>query len=117
MTGVNGRLSLFYHKDLMIYLNYSMTYDRFTQSLTDALPPKGITDLLTALWWEKKGDWHKAHIITQEIHTNDASLIHAYLHRREGDLSNANYWYHTAGVSVFIGDLNKEWGTLVKRLL
>ena len=63
-----------------------MTYDRFTQSLTDALPPKGITDLLTALWWEKKGDWHKAHIITQEIHTNDASLIHAYLHRKEGDL-------------------------------
>ena len=94
-----------------------MTYDRFTQSLTDALPPKGITDLLTALWWEKKGDWDKAHIITQEIHTNDASLIHAYLHRREGDLSNANYWYRTAGVSAFIGGLNKEWGTLVKRLL
>ena len=114
---INGRLFLFYCKDLMIYLNYSMNYDRFIQSFTDDLPPQDITDLLTALWWEKKGDWHKAHIITQEIHTNDASLIHAYLHRREGDLSNANYWYHTAGVSVFIGDLNKEWGTLVKRLL
>jgi len=73
-----------------------MNYDRFIQTLTDDLPPKGITDLLTALWWEKKGDWHKAHIITQEIHTNNASLIHAYLHRREGDLSNANYWYRRA---------------------
>ena len=66
-----------------------MNYDRFIQSLTNDFHPKGITDLLTALWWEKKGDWHKAHIITQEIHTNNAYLIHAYLHRREGDLSNA----------------------------
>ena len=105
---------LFFDKDLIIYLNYSMNYDHFIKSLTDDFPPQDIKNLLTALWWEKKGDWHKTHIITQEIHTNDASLIHAYLHRREGDLSNADYWYQSAGVSAIIGDLNTEWGTLVK---
>ena len=43
-----------------------MNYDRFIQSLTDDSPPKGITDLLTALWWEKKGDWHKAILLPRK---------------------------------------------------
>ena len=91
-----------------------MNYDRFIQSLTDDFPPKGITDLLTALWWEKKGDWHKAHIITQEIHTNNASLIHAYLHRREGDLSNANYWYSKANRNQLQWTIKEETEQIIR---
>ena len=90
-----------------------MTMSQFIVSLENEIPPNGISQLLEALWWEKKGDWTQAHEITQEIHTKDAALIHAYLHRREGDLSNAYYWYQRAGKSAFDGTMDEEWEQLV----
>ena len=55
---------------------------------------------MKSLWWAKKGNWEKAHNIAQDIATNDGSRIHAYLHRVEGDLGNAAYWYRRAGKCV-----------------
>jgi hypothetical protein len=40
------------------------------------------------------GDWQAAHQIVQEHEDDaDASWIHAVVHRMEGDLDNARYWY------------------------
>ncbi len=63
----------------------------------DTEPPAGLTAALAALWHAEKGDWHAAHNIAQEIHTKEGSWIHAHLHREEGDLWNARYWYEKAG--------------------
>jgi hypothetical protein len=94
-----------------------MTFDQFIESLNNENPLRNINQLLEALWWEKKGYWTKAHEITQEINTKEAALVHAYLHRQEGDLSNANYWYRTAGESPFKGTMDEEWDFLSKSLL
>lgn len=76
------------------------------------LPP-----LLYALWYEAHGDWERAHTITQNIDTPDASWVHAYLHRKEGDGFNASYWYGRAGRAAFTGSLHAEWTALVTHLL
>ena len=94
-----------------------MNINQFISSIGKNIPPDNLTTLLLALWWEKKGDWTQAHKITQEIHTKNAALVHAYLHRREGELSNANYWYQTAGESAFNGSMEEEWGKIVNCLI
>lgn len=76
------------------------------------LPP-----LLHALWYEAHGDWERAHSIAQDIESTDAAWVHAYLHRKEGDTSNAGYWYRRAGRSLFAGSIHEEWTTLVTHLL
>ena len=58
--------------------------------------PNGLTPLLQALWYDANQDWQSAHQIAQELHTQNASWIHAYLHRKEGDRYNAQYWYQQA---------------------
>ncbi len=73
-----------------------MNLEEFHHSLTEESPPLGIDALLLALWYDAKGDWEKSHDIISEIDTKDAALIHAYLHRKEGDLWNADYWYRIA---------------------
>ena len=73
-----------------------MTEDEFQISLNEEFPPSTITTALTALWWQKKGDWDKAHNVAQSDSGVDAAWVHALLHREEGDLSNANYWYRRA---------------------
>ena len=78
---------------------------------------KGLKKLLEALWYDGSGNWKKAHEITQEIHSEDASEIHAYLHRKEGDKWNANYWYKRARKPFCDASLNQEWQELVKKLL
>ena len=76
------------------------------------LPP-----LLYALWHEAHGDWERAHTIAQDIDTPDAGWVHAYLHRKEGDTSNADYWYRRAGRSVFTGSFHAEWNALAVHLV
>lgn len=76
------------------------------------LPP-----LLHALWQEARGHWDRAHSITQEIESPDAAWVHAYLHRKEGDPSNAGYWYRLAGRTAFTGSLHTEWTALASHLL
>ena len=89
----------------------------FEQTLSLSSPPRGLSPLLVALWHERKGDWTKAHEITQEIDSRDAAWVHAYLHRREGDLPNAAYWYRHAGKPVETGDMDEEWGAIARALL
>jgi hypothetical protein len=76
-----------------------------------------LDDLLLALWHDGSGHWEKSHEIAQDIHTKEGSWIHAYLHRKEGDLGNAGYWYHKAGKPVPHVSLEQEWEDIVKSLL
>ena len=94
-----------------------MDLARFEESLSAAAPPQGLSPLLVALWHERKGDWTQAHEITQDIDSRDAAWVHAYLHRREGDLPNAAYWYRHAGRPVETGDMDQEWRLIVEALV
>ena len=69
------------------------------------------------MWHDARGDWTAAHETAQEIKDADGSWIHAYLHRKEGDLGNAGYWYRQAKRRPADGDLDAEWQALVKALL
>lgn len=96
----------------------AMTFAQFESSLNQEQPPEGLSPYLTALWREKRGDWDAAHDIVQDVSTKTASHIHAYLHRREGDESNARYWYRQAGEDFPSGlTLDDEWRSIVERLL
>jgi hypothetical protein len=99
-----------------------MTFAQFESSLNRPQPPEelaeGSAPYLIALWREKRGEWDAAHEIVQDISTKTAARIHAYLHRREGDESNARYWYRQAGEAFPSGQtLDEEWRSLVERLL
>lgn len=94
-----------------------MTISAFTASLDQPAPPKELSAPLRALWWDGKGDWDKAHEIVQDLENSTAAWIHAYLHRKEGDQSNAAYWYARAGKSMPGSGLQQEWEHIVNALL
>jgi hypothetical protein len=95
-----------------------MNFDQFESSLNRQQPPEELSPYLTALWRDKRGDWVAAHEIVQDISTKTAARLHAYLHRKEGDESNARYWYRQAGEPFPSGQtLDEEWRDLVERLL
>ncbi len=95
-----------------------MTIKEFTTSLTDPTPPAGLSPILEALWHDAKENWQAAHGIAQSKEGTKAyDHLHAYLHRKEGDVSNAGYWYRRAGVPVFNGSLEQEWQALVEEAL
>ena len=93
-----------------------MTFSEFKASTSQSSPPP-IDTLLQALWYDAKGDWEAAHNLAQDVHSKDGSWIHAYLHRKEGDLGNASYWYHRAGQPVCTKSLASEWEDITKALL
>ncbi len=70
-----------------------MNLSSFKQSLSENKPPSDASPYLQALWYDAKNNWDKAHVLIQDLPDKNASWIHAYLHRKEGDLSNADYWY------------------------
>jgi hypothetical protein len=72
---------------------------------------------LTALWWDAKGDWARAHALVDELETKDGMAVHAYLHREEGVAWNADYWYRLAGKGFYRPSLEAEWAALVEGLL
>ena len=86
-----------------------MTLSELRTSLSDGEPPAGLSDELRALWHDARGDWERAHETIQHLSTPEAAWVHAYLHRKEGDLGNARYWYHHADHPVFTGGLDAEW--------
>jgi hypothetical protein len=94
-----------------------MTLDEFHQSLTATEPPAGLTHALAGLWWDAKGDWVRAHESAQQDEGVEGSWVHAYLHRKEGDLGNAAYWYRRAGKSVCREPLSAEWMNIVRTLI
>jgi hypothetical protein len=76
-----------------------------------------LSPLLVALWHDAQGDSRKAHELAQDIETQDGSWVHAYLHRKEGDTSNANYWYRQAEKKFPTQTLQQEWEEIVTELL
>jgi hypothetical protein len=90
-----------------------MTLDEFKSSNT----PPSVSLELQSLWYDAKGDWEKAHTLVQDLNTKDAAWVHAYLHRKEGDSSNAGYWYRRASKPVFTRTLEQEWDEIVEALL
>ena len=75
---------------------------------------EGLPPLLAALWWDARGDWVRAHEIAQSVETADGSWVHAYLHRKEGDLGNADYWYRRAGRRPPAVTLDEEWAEIAQ---
>ena len=95
-----------------------MTLEEFRESLSRSpKPPPGLKPLLEALWHDALGDWDRAHTLAQEVETKDGAWVHAYLHRKEGDLDNAGYWYRRASRDRFTGNLDDEWTSIVTALL
>ena len=93
-----------------------MTLDQFKASLALSAPPD-VTPLLEALWYDARGDWEQAHRIAQDVATPAGAWVHAYLHRKEGDLWNARYWYQRSRKPEAVDELSAEWERLVLALL
>ena len=94
-----------------------MTIEEFRDTLREARPPAALDLALAGLWWDAKGDWAKAHESAQQDEGPAGSWVHAYLHRKEGDLSNAGYWYRRAGKSEARNTLEEEWRDITEALL
>ena len=95
-----------------------MDLKAFMQSIeADDRPPGGLPETLQSLWWDKIGDWDRAHTIAQDIPTVQGSAVHAYLHREEGVIWNADYWYRRAGRKRQDVPLEDEWQALVDEML
>jgi len=117
-TNVFG--SIFHHSYPIFIVSvvnfHVMTFDQFKTTLNQAAPLT-TNPILVALWHDAKGDWNSAHEVVQDLETRDAAWIHAYLHRKEGDQSNAAYWYHRAGKPIAKNSLQEEWNELVEHFL
>ena len=94
-----------------------MNASEFRASVKEQIPPEGLTVPLAALWWDAKGEWALAHGLVDELETRDGMAVHAFLHRKEGSLSNADYWYERAGRKFHRPSLDEEWEALVAGLL
>jgi hypothetical protein len=100
-----------------MYVLWMMTLHDFKATLDGPRPPERLPPLLTALWLDAKGDWEGAHRVAQDVESDDGAWVHAYLHRKEGDASNAGYWYRRAGKPAAQVALAQEWDDLVSALL
>ncbi len=94
-----------------------MNLEEFRKSLSGDGPPEGLGPALSGLWWDGKGDWTKAHESAQQDEGPDGSWVHAYLHRKEGDSSNAAYWYERAQKPVARTSFENEWNEMSVALL
>ncbi|HEY3234060.1 MAG TPA: hypothetical protein VGJ84_05060 [Polyangiaceae bacterium] len=94
-----------------------MDLSAFKKSVAENAMPAGMSASLRALWVEARGDWDQAHQVAQDISDATGAWVHAYLHRKEGDESNARYWYSQAGQSPFRGSHDAEWDQIVTALL
>ena len=93
-----------------------MTLDQFKETLTGATPPN-VPSALRALWHDARGDWAAAHAVAQDMDDATGAWIHAFLHRKEGDLGNAAYWYGEARQPIATDSLDAEWHRIVTALL
>ena len=93
-----------------------MDVDEFRASLVGEAPPDDAGPALQALWYEAKGDWHRAHGLAQSQADETGAWVHAYLHRVEGDQSNADHWYRRAGKPRSSATLAEEWAEIVAAL-
>ncbi|EOZ98547.1 hypothetical protein A33Q_1201 [Indibacter alkaliphilus LW1] len=93
------------------------TYEEFLDSLKNETPPKELSTQLLALWYDANGNWDKAHSYVDGPTDPSSHWIHAYLHRKEGDLSNADYWYKKADKSRPGISLDEEWTLITKKMI
>lgn len=94
-----------------------MNAEQFKASLKDKEPPEDLSAPLKALWWDAKGDWERSHSLVDELETKDGMAVHAYLHRKEGSSSNAEYWYERAGRKFHRPKLEDEFQALLEALI
>ena len=94
-----------------------MTLSELRDSTKQAEPPAGLAPALLALWHDARGDWKTAHATAQDIDDPAGAWIHAYLHRKEGDLANAGYWYRRAGRPEARDGLDAEWERIAAALV
>jgi hypothetical protein len=94
-----------------------MQLDDFVDSLGQDRPDSTLPTLLQALWHDAHGDWDRAHELTQKQDSTDAAWVHAYLHRKEGDLGNARYWYRRSGHEEPVVSLQEEWRAIATALI
>jgi hypothetical protein len=93
-----------------------MTVEGFRNTLSSMTPPS-LPPLLLALWHDAKGDWKKAHTLAQDVDDAAGAWVHAYLHRKEGDVGNAGYWYRRANQPIATDSLESEWDRIARFLL
>ncbi|WP_316737498.1 hypothetical protein [Pedobacter aquatilis] len=89
----------------------------FKESIKEIEPATELSVQLKALWFDGKGDWHKAHSLIDHLTDQSSALVHAYLHRKEGDIWNADYWYSRAKSIRPNVSLEAEWAQLVEYFL
>jgi hypothetical protein len=94
-----------------------MTLTEFQLSTKQDAPPAGLSLALQSLWFDARGDWDKAHDLAQQEGDSTGAWVHAYLHRKEGDASNARYWYAQARKPAYSGSLEDEWAAISEALL
>ena len=94
-----------------------MTIEHFRETLKREVAPDGLSQALRAMWEDARGHWDAAHEVAQDIDDKTGAWIHAYLHRKEGDLGNAGYWYRRAGQPIASDSLDEEWTRIVTALL
>jgi hypothetical protein len=94
-----------------------VTLSDFKRTFSDTQPPASLAPPLRALWHDAKGDWNAAHQVAQDIDDETGAWIHAYLHRKEGDLANAGYWYRRARKPECRESLEAEWDQIASALL
>ena len=94
-----------------------MQLEDFIKSINHAEPPQGVSTYLLALWYDGNGDWAKAHSCVDHLDDSTACWVHAYLHRKEGDTWNADYWYRRANKKRPSITLQEEWNDIAKSLL
>jgi hypothetical protein len=94
-----------------------MTFEEFLTICESSTEPRNLSSLLKALWYDRHGEWDLAHEEIQDGEDTYSAAIHAYLHRKEGDVSNARYWYSTANRRIFKGTLDEEWESLARELV
>jgi hypothetical protein len=94
-----------------------MTIETFRESTEAEAPPDGLSVPLEAMWYQEKGNWDEAHRLAQSENSPNGSWVHAYLHRVEGDLGNAAYWYGLADKPVCTSSLDDEWEEIVTALI
>ena len=95
-----------------------MTFADFLNS-TEKMnsPPLGLNKALVALWHDRQDQWEVAHTLAQDAANKEGDWVHAYLHRKEGDQTNAAYWYRLAGRPVSLDTLSEEWCQIARELL
>ena len=86
----------------------------FKQSVIDMRLPAKLPLYLQALWYDGTGNWKTAHDLIDQLTDQRSAHIHAYLHRKEGDIWNADYWYKRAGKTRPQVSLDEEWDMLVR---